>query len=260
MRISEHAPGTVCWVDLGVPDVGAATRFYAGLFDWEPRVSPEPEANGYTIFHHDGAAVAGVGPLTSSAQPPMWTIYIASRHADVTARAIESNGGRALIPPVDVMKTGRMGVFADPAGAVFGVWEPIEFPGMQRIGEPGSLTWAEVVVRDSDGIDTFYRDVFGWTSRPMPDSQAPYQEFLLGGRSVAGLMQMTADWPADTPAHWMPYFEVADCDAVAAAARSMGGQVGVAPTDIPAGRFALLTDPFGAYFSIIKMSPDFPRG
>jgi hypothetical protein len=53
----------------------------------------------------------------------------------------------------------------------------------------------------------------------------------------------------------MPYFQVADCDAVAAKAQTLGGRVFVPPTDIPdVGRFAMLADPQGAMFSVIKIT------
>ena len=69
-------------------------------------------------------------------------------------------------------------------------------------------------------------------------------------------MEMAGDmWPADLPSHWMPYFEVADCDATAARVTASGGSVGVPPTTIPPGRFAVCGDPQGAFFSIIASTP-----
>jgi predicted enzyme related to lactoylglutathione lyase len=52
----------------------------------------------------------------------------------------------------------------------------------------------------------------------------------------------------------MPYFQVADCDATAAKAQALGASFKVPPTDIPrVGRFAVIQDPQGAVFSIIKL-------
>jgi predicted enzyme related to lactoylglutathione lyase len=45
-------------------------------------------------------------------------------------------------------------------------------------------------------------------------------------------------------------FEVADTDATAARAIAAGGASG-APQDIPYGRMAAITDPFGTEFSVI---------
>jgi predicted enzyme related to lactoylglutathione lyase len=55
----------------------------------------------------------------------------------------------------------------------------------------------------------------------------------------------------------MVYFAVADTDASAEKAKGLGATVMVPPTDIPPGRFAALTDPQGAAFTIIKLEqPD----
>jgi uncharacterized protein len=61
-------------------------------------------------------------------------------------------------------------------------------------------------------------------------------------------------WPAELPNHWMVYFAVTDTDAVAARCTELGGQVPVPPTDIPVGRFAVLNDPQGGHFSIIRLA------
>jgi hypothetical protein len=63
---------------------------------------------------------------------------------------------------------------------------------------------------------------------------------------------MTEEWEG-IPPHWMIYFAVADCDVMSEKATSLGGQVCVPPTDIPKiGRFAVITDPQGAVFSIMQ--------
>jgi len=52
---------------------------------------------------------------------------------------------------------------------------------------------------------------------------------------------------------WLPYVKVADCDATAAQAAGLGGQVMMAPTDIPnVGRFAVICDPLGAALAVMK--------
>jgi uncharacterized protein len=55
------------------------------------------------------------------------------------------------------------------------------------------------------------------------------------------------------PNVWHVYFAVDDADATAAKAADEGGQVMVQPFDIPSvGRSAVLTDPQGAVFSVLK--------
>ena len=54
----------------------------------------------------------------------MWNTYIRVESADDAAARVRKAGGRVLSEPFDVFDAGRMGVFADPEGAVFCVWQP----------------------------------------------------------------------------------------------------------------------------------------
>ncbi len=57
------------------------------------------------------------------------------------------------------------------------------------------------------------------------------------------------------PASWQVYFQVDDTDASVETATKLGGSVMSPPVDIPPGRFAVLADPQGAVFHVIKMNP-----
>lgn len=254
MRVNEYAPGVPCWVDLGSPDVEAAKAFYGALFGWAAQPSP-PEAGGYTIFHLCDAPVAAVGPLTDEGQPPAWNWYAATPDADETARRVEASDGKVLVAPFDVLDSGRMAVFLDPTGTPFSVWQAGVFPGAQLVTEAGAFAWNELMTRDPEAATEFYGRVLGWTPKVSGNPDVPYTEFQVGGRSIAGMMPMVGEaWPADLPDHWMIYFAVADCDASVAKVRSLGGSVSVPPTDVPGtGRFAVVGDPSGAFFSVIAI-------
>lgn len=248
------APGTPNWVDLGTSDLEDATRFYTALFGWTAYVSPQPEAGGYTLFRKGDKTVAGAGPLFTEAQPSAWSTYIATDDADAAARRIAAAGGQVLIAPFDVMDQGRMAAFLDQAGAPFSVWQPMAMPGADLFTEPGSLSWNELTTRDPDGSKAFYRTVFGWQAEDETVGAIIYTTFKLGDRRVAGMLPMVGDkWPADLPPHWMVYFAVEDTDATAARATELGGAVPVPPEDLPQGRFAVLTDPQGAVFTVIAL-------
>jgi hypothetical protein len=258
--MTSTAPGTPNWVDLGSPDVEASKRFYGELFGWEATTSPEPEAMGYTMFSVGGKEVAGVGPLQSPDQPPVWTTYVATADADATATMVEAAGGKVLMAPMDVMDFGRMALFLDPAGAAFAVWQAGTHPGGEVFNVPGALTWNELTTRDPDSSKAFYSSLFGWTPSDADYAGTTYTTWRLGGARVGGMMPMVGDaWPPELPNHWMVYFAVDDCDATAAKAAELGGAVSVPPTDIAPGRFAVLGDPNGAFFSIIKNDPDYQQ-
>jgi predicted enzyme related to lactoylglutathione lyase len=57
------------------------------------------------------------------------------------------------------------------------------------------------------------------------------------------------------PTFWGIYFSVADTDATVEKAKSLGGALIAGPMDIEPGRFAVLADPQGAMFNVIKMNP-----
>ena len=58
---------------------------------------------------------------------------------------------------------------------------------------------------------------------------------------------------AGVPNHWHVYFAVDDAEGTVATATAGGGQILAEPFDIPSvGRCAVLTDPQGAVFSVLK--------
>jgi predicted enzyme related to lactoylglutathione lyase len=67
-------------------------------------------------------------------------------------------------------------------------------------------------------------------------------------------MRMTEDFPPEVPPYINVYFTVADCDDAVAAATGLGGVLRFGPMDSPFGRFAALSDPQGANFSVIDIT------
>jgi predicted enzyme related to lactoylglutathione lyase len=254
---TSYTPGTPCWIELGAPDIEAAAAFYGELFGWEiPELPNSAELGGYRRAKKDGKDVAGVAPLMQEGQPPAWTSYVSVKDADATAAAVKEAGGSVIAEPMDVMDLGRMAVFADPTGAVFGVWQPGTFPGAGLVNEPGALAWNELGTRDPDAAKAFYGAVFGWGSRDHDMGEmGAYTEWLRGEDSIGGMMDVSGRLPDEIPAHWLVYFAVENTDATVETVKSSGGGVSFGPIDIPAGRFAIVTDPHGAAFAVIQ-SPD----
>lgn len=246
MEMTAYRPGTPSWVDLGSPDQDAAAEFYAGLFGGTCEQGP-PETGGYRVCTLRGRLVAGIGPAQRPGRP-YWTTYVSVTDADTTAKAVRDHGGRVLVEPTDVLTMGRMAVLADPSRAPFSIWQPRDHIGAGLVNEPGTLSWNELATRNTDTARRFYPAVFGW--EPQAHGTRVH-EVDLGGRVI----RMDGNWPADLPAHWMPYFAVDDSDAAAARVAEQGGTVPVPPTTIEVGRFAVLNDPQGAVFSVITLNP-----
>jgi predicted enzyme related to lactoylglutathione lyase len=254
MLSTDFAAGAPNWVDLGVPDVSAAAAFYRATLGWEFR-SAGPDAGGYGFFTLGGKTVAAAGPLGEPGASPRWTIYFHSPDADVTAEAVRKAGGTVSVEPMDVSTHGRMAEFGDPAGARFALWQPGDTKGLEAVNDPGTLCWAELHTSDTAAAKGFYQAVFGWETDDMSMGEFTYTVIRPaggGGDSGQGGITPLETEPAGVRPYWLPYFEVADCDATVATATRQGGTVRMPPTDIPGtGRFAALADPAGAVFAVI---------
>ena len=85
---------------------------------------------------------------------------------------------------------------------------------------------------------------------------APGQNYRCSRSETTNVGGCTTPPMAGVPNHWHVYFAVEDADATAAKAAAEGGNVAVQPFDIPTvGRSAVLTDPQGAMFSVLKPAP-----
>jgi predicted enzyme related to lactoylglutathione lyase len=252
---TSYAPGTPCWVDLATPDIEAVERFYGDLFGWEvPELPDSAEMGGYRRAKLNGRDVAGVMPLMQEGQPPAWNTHVSVDDADAIARAVQENGGTMIAEPMAVSEYGRLAMFTDPEGAFFGIWEPQVFAGAELVNEPGTFSWNELESRDPDRAKAFYGAVFGWEFQDHDMGEMVYTEWQLAGKGIGGMANVAGRMPDEVPARWMTYFAVEDTDSTVEQIKASGGEVHFGPVDIPAGRFAMAADPWGAAFTVIRLS------
>lgn len=117
----------------------------------------------------------------------------------------------------------------------------------------GTPVWFELNTPDADAARDFYAAVAGWTIAPSP--MAEHGGYLIAstpaGEGVGGIMTPPPEAPAFPG--WAIYFGVDDVDAVAGQVADLGGAVAFGPMDIPhVGRFALVRDPHGVTFAIMR--------
>jgi len=258
--VSSHAPGSFSWAELATTDQASGVAFYRALFDWGVDESPAGPGETYSMFQLRGRPVAAAYTMRpeerQSGAPPHWNMYVTVASADDSAKRAVALGGTVVAPPFEVMDVGRMAVLRDPSGAFFQIWEPRKHVGAMVVNEPGALCWTELSSRDTKAAKAFYTALFGWTAKDGPDD-APmdYTEFSIDGRPSIGMMPMSDHIPAEVPSYWMPYFQVADCDASFAKATALGAAHIMGPQDIPTtGRFAVLTDRQGAIFALFTFA------
>lgn len=107
--------------------------------------------------------------------------------------------------------------------------------------------WFGIISTDVDRAKAFYTEALGWSTMTMTMEGSEATMFVAGGVPIAHL---SAPVMPGIPSHWENYFRVKDVDAATKAAKEHGGDVAFPPTDIPPGRFSVVTSPSGAALSL----------
>jgi hypothetical protein len=198
----------------------------------------------YVMFQKDGRDVCALYQ-GDPGMPVFWLTYFAVENADESAKKAKALGATVHKKPFDVFDVGRMAVLGDAEGAGFALWQAKKSSTMVK-DEVGALCWFELHTTDTKSAEKFYTALFGWK----PKAGGDYTEWQVGKNSIGGMMKTHGP----EPPNWMIYFMVGDCDAIVKKAKSLGATVYVEPTDIEnVGRFAVIADPQGAAFSVIKL-------
>jgi predicted enzyme related to lactoylglutathione lyase len=259
-HIDKHSPGSFCWIELGTTDQNGAKQFYTALFGWDVADTPMGPNEYYSMFKlegRDAAAAYTLRPeMLEQGVPPHWMVYVAVESADTAAGEAERLGGKIMAPPFDVFDFGRMAVIQDPAGAAISIWQAKKHTGTGITGIPGTLCWADLSTSDPKRAGKFHTGLFGWKLTPSEDGGG-YEHIVNGEEPIGGIPPAEQRDPK-TPPHWLPYFLVADIDATAAKAESLGAKFYLSPMTIEkVGRIAVLADPQGAVFALYQ---ELPRG
>lgn len=242
-------PGMFCWHEILANDIEKAASHYAELFGW----TAEPfELPGETIrvFLRNGDIVAGCGDLANDPleRGPRWRSFVAVDDPRGTCDRAVSLGGRVLLPATD-LPMGTYAAIEAPGGAEVGVFRGGD--GRNAVGD-GAVMHNELLARDLETAVGFHRDLLAW--HPVEHDMGTAYVVFHGGGAGGPMRGGAMTPPPGTPLErdmWLPYVQVADCDATAARAESLGGRIAAPPMDVPTvGRIAVLLDPEFASLAI----------
>ena len=119
----------------------------------------------------------------------------------------------------------------------------------------GRFCWYEWMGDNVSAAADFYADVVGWKAKVSDMAGGrPYTILSAGSYGVAGMMTIPPEAKAmGAPPCWTGYVWVDNVDKAAAQLTAAGGAVKRPGTDIPGvGRFAVVTDPHGAFFMLFR--------
>ena len=255
---AEHHVGKFIFSELVTPDLPAAKRFYGGLFGWsfqDMRYGPV----SYAEASLDGHPVAELihKPIRAGEQrQPAWLSLVAVSDADAARTMAVTHGARVLSEPHERSGLGRVAVFADPQGAVFGVLASSSGDPPEMLAAPGEWIWRSLFSRDPDADAAFYQTLFDYEVFDLPRSSegdAVQHQILASGdyaRASSNALQPT--WTHTHP-HWLAYVRVIDATQAVARAVVLGGRVLLAPRpDRHGGQLAIVADPQGAPVGLLE--------
>lgn len=118
---------------------------------------------------------------------------------------------------------------------------------------PGTFIWYELMTTDADAAARFYGSVIGWSVTGQGDDYR-----MIGcadGGHVGGVLPLTREMcEGGARPIWLGYHYVTDVDAAIASIQADGGRL-LMRRDLPVGQIAMLTDPMGTPFYVMKPVP-----
>lgn len=120
----------------------------------------------------------------------------------------------------------------------------------------GKFFWYELMTTDPKAAITFYGDVVGWVAQPFTNDSMddPYHVVSGSAGPMGGIMAIPTEAKAcGMRPWWGGYIGSADVDADVVRLTAAGAREMRAAEDIPGvGRFAVLNDPGGATFMLLR--------
>ncbi len=109
--------------ELWTSSVADAETFYAALLGFEIETTTNVAGGQYRFWVRNERRRAGLVEIKWEGVEPDWLAYVAVEDAAGTAARAKELGGRILLEPNEQARAGRVGIIADPTGAVFAVQE-----------------------------------------------------------------------------------------------------------------------------------------
>jgi predicted enzyme related to lactoylglutathione lyase len=110
-------------MELSTGDVSAAKKFYKRVFDWKLN-ELGAEMGNYTLINTGSKTVGGgIAGKMMPEQPTAWLVYAEVASVKKTIAKAEKAGAKTMVAFQEIGDMGAIGIFVDPTGAAFGVWE-----------------------------------------------------------------------------------------------------------------------------------------
>ncbi len=248
----QHYPGKFVWHDLLTNDIAAAERFYAGLFGW--RFKQTPDSEGVLILNRGRIIGRIVDHFqnTVAAENAVWLSWVSVTDVERATKAAQRIGGEVIEKPQQIEGQGEIALIADSQGAVLALFHSATGDPPETVIQPGDWLWMELWTQDIDKAAYFYKTLFAFSIEP--GRQGGAQNYLLlkdGEKQRAGMIQSTLK---QIKPNWLPYVRVTDITETISEVTSLGGRVVIPPDpQYDQGRVAVIADPTGGVLAVQQL-------
>jgi predicted enzyme related to lactoylglutathione lyase len=115
---------TFVWHEIYAPDIDKSIEFYTAALGFETTTMEMEGMGPYHMLSRNGQPVAGVVQPHMPGVPPHWATYISVPNVDETIEKVTANGGKLVVPAMDVPTVGRMALISDPQEAYVWIFTP----------------------------------------------------------------------------------------------------------------------------------------
>jgi len=123
-----------------------------------------------------------------------------------------------------------------------------------KANEVGSITWADLTVKNAEQVKQFYTEVVGWKSESV--DMGGYTDFNMNtadeSNTVAGICH-SKGVNAELPPQWLIYITVENVESSANRCEELGGKILSGPKGMGGyGKFCVIQDPAGAVAALFE--------
>ncbi|HEY2204824.1 MAG TPA: VOC family protein [Pseudonocardia sp.] len=119
-------PGSLVWEDCRLTDVAEGRRFYQEVFGYTFDEVPGMPESEYAMFVVGDRPGGGMGGMFGAPEgtPSHWLAYFTVADVDAAVETLRQLGG-SMVQAAENTPFGRIGMYADPFGARFGLHGPV---------------------------------------------------------------------------------------------------------------------------------------
>lgn len=107
-------------VEIPAADRNAAADFYHKALGISSRLDTQFDYLGFSFDEESGGAFV---PLSESVLVGRVVVYFSSPDINADLAKVEANGGKVVLPRMEVGDMGAMAMFEDPTGNIIGLWQ-----------------------------------------------------------------------------------------------------------------------------------------